>query len=81
MNTLQLKYIPTNTTFSRQGGENYTSTSLIDGCHIKATNTQNYKSYTMNIQNLNLDHYPISLKILQNTVISRTPTSPLPPTR
>jgi hypothetical protein len=61
MNTQQLTSIPTNTTFSRQGGKNYTSTNLIDGYYIKATNTQNYKSYTMDKHNLNSDHYPISL--------------------
>jgi hypothetical protein len=32
---LHLKYIPTNTNYSYQGGYNYTSTSLIDGFYTK----------------------------------------------
>jgi hypothetical protein len=34
-NNLQLTYIPTNTSFTRQGGANYTYTSLLDGFYIK----------------------------------------------
>ena len=34
-NTLHLQYIPTDTCYSYPGGNNYTSTSLIDGFYIK----------------------------------------------
>jgi hypothetical protein len=34
-NTLHLQHIPTDTDYSYQGGNNYTSTSLIDGFYTK----------------------------------------------
>ena len=40
--SLSLTYIPTNTNYSKQGGHNYTHTSLIDGFY---TNTQNSNIY------------------------------------
>ena len=38
MDNLELTYIKTSTTFSRQGGNNYTHNSLIDGFFIKTLN-------------------------------------------
>jgi hypothetical protein len=40
--SLNLEYIPTNTTFSRQGGNNYTSISLIDGFYINSPYNNTY---------------------------------------
>jgi hypothetical protein len=34
-NSLHIQYIPTNSNYSYQGGNNYTSTSLIDGFYTK----------------------------------------------
>jgi hypothetical protein len=36
-NSLYLQHIHTNTTYTRQGGKNYTSTTLVDGFYIKKT--------------------------------------------
>jgi hypothetical protein len=48
INSLYLQYIPTNTNYSYQGGNNYTSTSLIDGFYTKirqsSTNTHSFTS-------------------------------------
>jgi exonuclease III len=73
--SISLEYIPTNTTFSRQGGNNYTSTSLIDGFYINSPNNSGYSSTTNTQMNLNSDHYPITLHIPHNTLIARTPPS------
>ena len=74
--SLNLEYIPTNTSFSRQGGNNYTSTSLIDGFYIKSPDNSIYSCTTNVDMNLNSDHYPITLHIPNNTLIART----IPPT-
>ena len=72
---LELSYVPTNTTFSRQGGHNYTQNSLIDGFFIKTPQNQQYTSTTnQNIQ-LNSDHLPIQLHISINTLIATSPTT------
>jgi exonuclease III len=73
--SLDLEYIPTNTTFTRQGGNNYTSTSLIDGFYIKSPDNNLYSSTTNTHMNLNSDHYPIALHIPHNTLLAR-PTPP-----
>ena len=44
--SLNLEYIPTNTTFSRQGSNNYTSTSLVDGFYINSPYNNMYSSTT-----------------------------------
>jgi hypothetical protein len=93
-NSLHLKYIPTNTNYSYQGGYNYTSTSLIDGFYTKiqpsSLNTPIFTSTTILNLKQNSDHYPITLHIPPNNIISRkhlpTPNSnkpkilnPIPP--
>jgi hypothetical protein len=93
-NSLHLHYIPTDTNYSYQGGNNYTSTSLIDGFYIKTQqNPSNISSFTSKtILNLkqNSDHFPICLDIPSNNIISKkhTPTlnnnkpkilNPIPP--
>jgi hypothetical protein len=71
--TLNLEYIPTNSNISRQGGYNYTSTSLIDGFYINSPNNTRFTSTTNTNMNLNSDHYPVTLHIPQNTLIARPP--------
>jgi exonuclease III len=93
-NSLHLKYIPTNTNYSIQGGYKYTSTSLIDGFYTKiqpsSSNTPIFTSTTILNLKQNSDHYPITLHIPPNNIISRkhlpTPNSnkpkilnPIPP--
>jgi hypothetical protein len=76
-NSLHLQYIPTNTDYSHQGGNNYTSTSLIDGFYTKIQqNPPNMPRFTSKtILNLiqNSDHYPICLNIPSNNNISKLP--------
>lgn len=69
--SLNFEYIPTNTTFSRQGGNNYTSTSLIDGFYINSPDNTRFSSTTNIYMDLNSDHYPITLHIPHNTLIAR----------
>jgi hypothetical protein len=69
--SLNLEYIPTNTTFCRQGGYNYTSTSLIDGFHINSSDNNRLFSTTNTHIDLNSDHYPITLHIPHNTLLAR----------
>jgi exonuclease III len=74
-NSLHLKYIPTNTNYSYQGGNDYTSTSLIDGFYIKTQqnppNTPSFTSKTILNLKQNSDHFPISLEIPPNKLISK----------
>jgi hypothetical protein len=74
-NLLHLEYIPTNTTYSHQGGNNYTSTSLIDGFYTKIQqnppNMPTFTSKTILNQKQNFDHYPICLDIPPNYIISK----------
>ena len=69
--SLNFEYIPTNTTFSRQGGNNYTSTSLIDGFYINSPDNNIYSFTTNTHMNLNSYHYPITLHIPHNTLLAR----------
>jgi hypothetical protein len=93
-NSLHLKYIPTNTNYSYQGGYNYTSTNLIDGFFIKTqpspSNTPIFSSTTTLNLKQNSHHYPINLYIPPNQIIAKkylpTPNSnkpkilnPIPP--
>jgi hypothetical protein len=73
--TLQLTYIPTNNTYSRQRGLNYTQTNLIDGYYIKTPNNNLYTSTTNNEHNLNSDHSPVTLHIPPNGLLARPTTS------
>jgi len=75
---LQLQYIKTNTTYTRQWGKDYTSTSLIDGYYIRSQNIQNYTSTTLTNTLQNSDHFPVQLNIPPNILISRKPI--IPPT-
>ena len=70
---LNLEYILTNTNISRQGGYNYTSTSLIDGFYINSPNNNRFTSTTNTNMNLKSDHYPVSLHVPQNILIARPP--------
>jgi hypothetical protein len=75
MNSLYLQYIPTDTNYSYQGGNNYTSTSLIDGFYTRIQqNPRNMPILTSKtILNLkqNSDHYPICIDIPPNYIISK----------
>ena len=73
--SIHLTYIPTNSIYSRQGGLNYTQTSLIDGYYIHSPNNTLYTSTTNNDHNLNSDHSPVSLHIPINTLLARQTTS------
>ena len=79
--SLNLEYIPTNTSISRQGGYNYTSTSLIDGFYIHSSDNNKFISTTNTNMNLNSDHHPVVLYVPHNTLIARPPpptnTSPI----
>ena len=72
--SLNLEYIPTNNNISRQGGYNYTSTSLIDGFYIRSPDNNKFVSTTNTNLNLNSDHYPVILHIPHNTLIARPPS-------
>lgn len=77
---LELSYVPTNTTFSRQGGRNYTQNSLIDGFSIKTLNNNHYTATTNQNTHLNSDHLPIQLQIPPNTLFAKEPlVNPVPP--
>ena len=79
---LVFTYIPTNTNYSKQGGHNYTSTSLIDGFFIRTQNPTLYTSTTITDKNLNSDHLPITLHIPPNTLLaSHPPNTPNQTTR
>ena len=71
--SLNLEYIPTNTRISRQGGYNYTSTSLINEFYIHSLDNNKFISTTNTNMNLNSNHYPVALHIPHNTLIARSP--------
>ena len=68
---LQLTYIPTNSPYTRQGGQNYNQTSLIDGYYVKSPDNTLYTSTTNNNYDLNSDHSPVTLHIPPNTLLAR----------
>jgi hypothetical protein len=68
---LNLTYIPTNNTFTRQGGQNYAQTNLIDGYYIHTPNNILYTSTTKHDFNLNSDHSPVTLQIPPKTLLAR----------
>jgi hypothetical protein len=80
-NSLHLQYIPTNTNYSYQGGNNYTSTSLIDGFYTRiqqnTPNTNIFTSTTTLHLKQNSDHYPICLEIPPNNIIAKKHLSTL----
>ena len=57
--------------------ENYTHTSLIDGFYVKLDQINRYRSYTNTEYNLNFDHFPIHLCILDNYFLSKPSIIPL----
>jgi hypothetical protein len=75
-NSLHLQYIHTDTNYSHQGGNNYTSTSLIDGFYTKIQQNPpsmpTFTSKTILNQKQNSNHYPICLDIPPNYIISKT---------
>jgi hypothetical protein len=77
-NSLHLQHIPTYTTYSHQGGNNYTLTSLIDGFYTKIQqnppNMPIFTSTTILNQKQNSNHYPICLEIPPNYIISKKHT-------
>ena len=79
IDNLNLEYIPTNTTYSRQGGHNYMETSLIDGFFISSQNNIQFTSTTITNLDLNSDHFPITLHIPPNTLLARPPPPPNKP--
>ena len=70
---LDLQYIPIDTIYTRQGGPNYTNSSLIDGYFIKTTHNPSYISHTNINFPQNSDHFLVSLHIPQNTLLARPP--------
>ena len=74
--SLSLTYIPTDTNYSRQGGHNYTQTSLRDGFYINTQNPNIYTSTTLLKSNLNSNHLPIILHISPNLLLGRQPPPP-----
>jgi hypothetical protein len=73
---LGLQYIPTDTTYTRQSGPNYTHSSLIDGYFIKTTHNPSYTSHTNINFPQNSDHFHVSLHIPHNTLLARPPLPP-----
>ena len=61
----------TDTTFTRQGGSDYTQFNLIDGYYIKTTNHQYYSSTTNTTFQHNSDHSPVTLEIPANTLLAK----------
>ena len=68
--SLSLTYIAINTNYSRQGGHNYTHTSLIDGFYTNIQNSNIHTSTTLLDSNLNSDHLPIILHIPPNKLLA-----------
>jgi hypothetical protein len=67
---LKFTYIPTNTTYTRQGGHKYTHISLLDGYFIKSPTSIIYMSQTdINLPH-NSDHFPIYLFLPNNIIIA-----------
>jgi len=68
---LQLTYIPTNSSFSRQGGQNYIQTNLIDGYYINTHNVVLYTTTTNHNHNLKSNHSLVTLYIPPNILLAR----------
>ena len=59
----QLTPIPNTSTFIPQGCSNYTHTNLINGFYIAQTHYNQYQCHTNTQLCVNLDHFPITLKL------------------
>jgi hypothetical protein len=71
-----LNIIHNQANYTRQGGHNYTLTSLIDGFYSNTPNHNTLQSHTITNLNQNSDHYPVQLTLAPNSVIIKTtPTS------
>jgi hypothetical protein len=73
-----LNIIDNQASHTRQGGTNYTLTSLIDDFYSNLPNHNTLQSHTITNLNQNSDHYPVQLHLTPNSVIIR-PT-PIPNT-
>jgi hypothetical protein len=76
-NTLDLTYIPTNTTYTHQGWNCYTNTNFIDNFFLHSSNSHFYHSHTHITINFKSDHFQIYLYIPSNTLLSKPPIPPL----
>ena len=75
-----LNIINNQTSYTRQGGHNYTLTSLIDGFYSNAPNHNTLQCHTLSNLDQNSDHYPVQLQLAPNSVIIKTtiPHNPNP---
>ena len=71
-----LHVINNHNNFTRQGGHNYTSTSLIDGFYSNSPGHNNLQNHTVTHLNQNSDHYPILLQLPPNIIITKRTTNP-----
>ena len=69
---LQFTYIPTNIPYSRQGGQNYNQTSLINGYYIKIPNNALYTSI-IHPPNALLAHHPPPTTNKQKKILNPIP--------
>jgi exonuclease III len=76
--TLGLTYIPTNTSYTLQGGFDYTHISLIDGYFTKPPDNISYTSQTNTNFQHNSNHFPVSLFLPNNTILARPSPPPTP---
>ena len=67
--SIGLNIIQNQATYTRQGGHNYTHTSLIDGFYSNHPNHNTLHSHTITNLNQNSDHYPVQLQLTPNSVI------------
>ena len=65
-------HISIDTTYTRQGGHNYTNTSLLDGFYYKE-NLPNLTSHILSNTHHNSDHFRLKLTLSPNTLLSRPP--------
>jgi hypothetical protein len=70
---LDFQYIPTSLPFTRQGGDTFSQTSLIDGFFLRNPNSPQFHSHTILSIYLNSDHLAVSLYVPPNTLLSRPP--------
>ena len=74
--SLGLNIIHNQANYTRQGGHNYTLTSLIDGFYSNIPNQNTLQSHTITNFNQNSDHYPVQLILAPNSVIIKTTPTP-----
>lgn len=74
LQNLDLHPIHNKENFSRQGGHNYTSSSLIDGFFTNLTQHTLLTCQTLINQNHNSDHYPVSINLDPLHLVRKTQT-------